>query len=233
VEGDSSPWLTVIGVVADVNDAPLGSEPNPHVYVPYQQFSRFELDMAKSISSPWGRQFQLVVASSTDPTALINPVLAEVRELDRSLPVSEVRTMRQIVGEGVAPQRASAALIVAFAVIALVLAGVGLYGVLAYAVTQRRREIGVRVALGASHGAIVRNVLLRGASIVAIGLVAGTALALAFTRVLEGSLYGVTPTDPTAFAAAVVALALVSLIAVYVPSRRAARVQPVEALRVE
>jgi putative ABC transport system permease protein len=233
VEGDSSPWLTVIGVVADVNDAPLGSEPNPHVYVPYQQFSRFELDMAKSISSPWGRQFQLVVASSTDPTALINPVLAEVRELDRSLPVSEVRTMRQIVGEGVAPQRASAALIVAFAVIALVLAGVGLYGVLAYAVTQRRREIGVRVALGAERSSVVAMIVRQGLALVGLGLLGGLVAALGLARLMSTVLYQTSAWDPAAFAAAAAVLLLAALLACWLPARRASRLDPVTALRAE
>ncbi|HVS66139.1 MAG TPA: ABC transporter permease [Thermoanaerobaculia bacterium] len=231
--GSENAWLTVIGVVADVNDGPLGSEPNPHVYVPYQQFADAELDMAANVRSPWGRQFQLVVASETDPSSLINPVLAEVRELDRSLPVSAVRTMEQIVGEGVAPQRASALLLGAFAAIALVLAGVGLYGVLAYAVTQRRREIGVRVALGAERSSVVGMIVRQGLGLVLVGLAGGVIAALGLSRLMAAVLYQTAAWDPVTFVAATAVLVLAALLASWLPARRASRVDPATALRTE
>jgi predicted permease len=233
IEESDNPWMTVVGVVADVNDGPLGSEPNPHVYVPYQQFADDELDMAASVRSPWGRQFQLVVDSASDPTSLINPVLAEVRELDRSLPVSGVRTMEQIVGDGVAPQRASAALLGAFAVIALALAGIGLYGVLAYAVTQRRREIGVRVALGAERSSVVGMIVRQGLGLVVLGLTAGLLAALGLSRLMAAVLYQTSAWDPVSFVAATTVLLVAALVASWLPARRASRVDPVTALRTE
>ncbi|HVS15880.1 MAG TPA: ABC transporter permease [Thermoanaerobaculia bacterium] len=226
-------WLTVVGVVADVNDGPLGSEPNPHVYVPYQQFSTVELDMGRETSSSWGRQLQLAVASSSDPSALINPVLAVVRELDRSLPVSDVRTMEQIVGEGVASQRASATLLGVFAAIALALAGIGLYGVLAYAVTQRRREIGVRVALGAERSAVVAMVVRQGMVLVAAGLAGGVIVALGLSRLMTAVLYQTSSTDPLAFVFAAGVLLVAALLASWLPARRASTVDPVTALRTD
>jgi putative ABC transport system permease protein len=230
---DAAPWLTVVGVIADVNDGPLGSDPNPHVYVPYQQFSDFELDMGRDTGSSWGRRLQLAISASTDPTALINPVLAEVRELDRSLPVSEVRTMSQIVGAGVAPQRASATLLGVFAGIALALAGIGLYGVLAYAVTQRRREIGVRVALGAERSAVVAMVVRQGLALVALGLVGGAVVALGLSRLMGAVLYRTSSFDPLTFAIAAAVLLAAALLASWLPARRASTVDPVTALRTD
>jgi ABC-type antimicrobial peptide transport system permease subunit len=139
----------------------------------------------------------------------------------------------RIAARAVAGSRYDTMLMSLFAALAVTLALIGCYGVLAYSIAQRTREIGVRVALGASHRMIMRDVVLRGLAVVVIGLCVGVGLALALTRVLEGSLYGVTPTDPVTFATAVAGLFLVSLVAVWVPARRAVAIQPIEALRIE
>ena len=228
--GERAPEFVVVGVAGDTRSSGIHTRPRPTAIASFWQvpWEGFELVVHQPRGGRQNRGSRPPAAGLTEEV-----VRRMVASIDPGVPVGSIAMLDRIAARAVAPARYDTLLMSVFASLAVVLALIGCYGVIGYTIAQRTREIGVRVALGASHGAIVRNVLLRGASIVAIGLVAGTALALAFTRVLEGSLYGVTPTDPTAFAAAVVALALVSLIAVYVPSRRAARVQPVEALRVE
>lgn len=163
----------------------------------------------------------------------MEPVRRIIRSLDSALPVADIRTMDSIVSETFSRQRFSALLLVAFSAVSLLLASVGIYGVLAYSVTERTREIGVRMALGAEPGRITTLVIAGAASIVIPGIVAGVAGALALTGLLRSLLFGVKPHDTPTFVVASVVLAAVALAAAYVPARRASRLMPLDALRVE
>jgi len=175
----------------------------------------------------------LVIRTEQDPLSLAEPARKVIQGLDRELPVSDVRTMTTVVRQSFARQQFSAVLLAGFSLASLLLAAIGIYGVLAYSVTQRTREIGVRVALGAEPGNIVRLVVASGARMVIAGALAGLAMALALSGVLKSLLFGVGPRDPLTFIAAPAILVAVALVAAYVPARRAARVSPIEALRVE
>jgi putative ABC transport system permease protein len=174
-----------------------------------------------------------VVRTSTDPLAVAEPVRRIIRSHDSALPVADIRTMDSIVAETFSRQRFSAMLLVAFSAVSLLLASVGIYGVLAYSVTERTREIGVRMALGAEPGRITALVIAGAASIVIPGIVAGIAGAMALTGLLRTLLFGVQPHDTVTFVMASVLLAAVAMAAAYVPARRASRLMPLDALRVE
>jgi putative ABC transport system permease protein len=158
---------------------------------------------------------------------------AEVRALDKDLPVSKVRTMETVRGDSIAQPRFRALLIVLFGAVALALATIGIYGVMAYSVARRTHEIGVRMALGAQYGDILKLVVRHGMLLTGIGLAIGLAGAFALTRLLSAVLYGISATDPLTFAAVPLALAGVAFCACYLPARRATRVHPMEALRYE
>jgi ABC-type antimicrobial peptide transport system permease subunit len=175
----------------------------------------------------------LALRTQRDPLSLVSSVRAEVRRLDPSLPVAEVRTMSRVVYESVAQPRFVAFLVLVFSLVALTLAAVGTYGVLAYMVEQRTQEIGVRMALGAQAREVLRMVLAQGAWLVGTGLVLGVAGAIALRKVLASVLFGVAPTDPVIFAVVFLVLSLVGLTACYLPARRATRVDPLVALRQE
>ena len=214
------PPRTIVGVVDDVKQISLDGEANPQVYVPVGQFGYPSLTF-------------LVRASGGNPTAAATLVRKAVREVNPSATINDVRTMESVVSVSLARQRFQMTLIGTFAVLALVLATVGLYGVLALIVGQRRREIGVRLALGATPRAVVRMLLGEGARVAAVGVVLGLAGALALTRVLQSLLYGISSTDAATFAAAAVFVAAVALVATWMPARRAARVDPRAALASE
>ena len=220
-----SPWLTVVGVVADVKQGGLDQKTGTELY--------FLQDQAPETVGGGVRTMYLVARTQHDPLSLANTVRGVVRGLDPSLPVSEVRPMDQVLFDSVARPRFVMVLVLLFAAVALVLAAVGTYGVLSYTVEQRTREIGVRMALGAQIGQVLGMVLGQGATLAGIGLVLGVAGAVALRRILASLLFGVTPTDPSIFAAVVALLALVSLVACLFPARRAARVDPLIALRYE
>jgi len=167
------------------------------------------------------------------PLTLAEAVRREVKELDASLPVANMTTLEDVVSTSVARPRFYALLLAAFASVALALAAVGLYGVIAYGVARRTREIGVRVALGARPRDVLSLVVGDGARLLGIGLGVGLALALAATRLLRGLLFGVSPTDPGSLIAVAVLLSAVALLACALPARRAARLDPVVALRTE
>jgi putative ABC transport system permease protein len=226
-----SPWMTVVGVAGDVKDGSLREEPTLHVYVPFSQFVP-ELDRLPPGSS-FGRQLHIALLAAGDPTTLIPVGRRAIGTLDRALPVTRIATMQQQIDESVSPQRFSTAVLAVFAAGGLLLAAVGLYGVLAFAVAQRTREIGVRMALGASQSTVLGMIVGQGMRLVAVGLVVGLAGAAAVTRVMGSLLYRTEPHDVWTFAAAPLLLFVVALLACYVPARRAASVEPMRALRTE
>ena len=208
-----------MGVVADVKDEDVEEEPKLGIYLPYRQ-------------DPWW-QMGLVVRAQGDPTSLAPLLREEVRALDRDLPVYNVRTMRAIINETLSPKRLAMFMFAFFAVCALVLAAVGVYAVMSYAVTQRTHEIGVRMALGAQARDILRLVVGHGVVLTLVGVTLGLVGAFFLTRAMSGILYNVSATDPLTFAGISLLLAGVALLACLVPARRATRVDPMVALRYE
>ena len=210
---------TVVGIVRDIRDLQLEKAAEPEAFVPYPD-----------LATPWAG---LAVRASSDPATLVASIRAELRILDPDQPVGRVQTMEEILSRQVAKPRFNLTLLTAFAALAVGLAALGVYGVIAYLVLQRRHEIGVRMALGAQRGAVIGYVLARGMIPVVAGVVVGIAGALAATRVLRGLLYGIGPTDPMTFALSVLLLAAVTLGACWLPARRATKIDPMESLRCE
>ena len=217
-------WFTVVGVVGSVRHDTLTREPGPIVYTALPQ-ARF------GFSGNWG--MDLVIRTEDEPLSTFRAVRSEVRSADPDLPVSHVRSMEQATGNSVARRRFSMLLLGVFASVAFGLAAVGIYGVIAYSVSQRRHEIGIRLALGAQRGDILRMVLGHGMALTLAGVVVGLAGTLALTRYLESLLFGITATDPWTFAGVSALLTAVALLACYIPARRATRVDPMVALRYE
>jgi len=214
------PPREIVGVVGNVRLGGLDEEVIPEFYVPFFQSS--------------DGQMNLVVRSSTsDPSVLASAVRGVIKEIDKSLAIWETRTMDERVAQSVAPRRFNALLLGCFAFVALVLATIGIYGVMAYSVTQRTHEIGIRMALGARSGDVLRLIVGRGMSLALIGVACGLVAAVAMTRVMRSLLYEVSTTDPLIFAGVAALLTLVALAACYVPARRAAKVDPMVALRYE
>jgi predicted permease len=211
----------VVGIVADVHDAALGVPPQPTVYLAHAQFPVSDLTAV------------VRVRADVDPLRLVPAVRSVVKRLDPQLPLNNVQPMTNIESASVAQPRFVTLLLASFAFIAMVLALVGVYGVMAYLVGQRTREFGIRIALGASRRAIVASTLGRAAKPIVLGLGVGMAGAALLTRTMERLLYEVQPTDPATFLAVPCILATVALVAAYVPARRAREVDPVIALRGE
>jgi putative ABC transport system permease protein len=209
----------IVGVVGDVRQAKLSGELTPHAYVPFDQWPVEELTV--------------VMRTRTDPTATLRAARTVVESLDRDLPVYDAVTLDTLVSKSLGQPRFYLLLLIVFAGLAVVLAAVGIYGVMAYTVQQRTREIGIRIALGASAERVVGMVVRRGLTLAVLGVALGTAGAYAVTRVLRSLLYGVGERDPLTFVAVAVLLALVALLASWVPARRAARVDPLAAMRAE
>jgi predicted permease len=223
-------WLTIVGVVADVADAALGSEPFIHAYEPFGQFPDGVLN---NIPNSFGRHVKLAVRTTADPRALVASVRSEIAGIDRQLALESIETMEDRLGESVAPRRFSVLTLGAFAAGSLLLAAIGLYGLLAFNVAERRREIAVRLALGAEPPAILRMVVGQGLKLVAMGLVAGAVVSFWATRALTSLLYETRAHDIVTFASVPVVLALISLAACALPALRAARVEPSFSLRGE
>jgi putative ABC transport system permease protein len=217
--GRSVTWLTIVGVVSDVKSLSLADPPDLEYYLPYR------MSPAPAMS--------LVVRSSLDAGRLNAVLRAAVRELDRELPVSEVTALSESIARSTSARRFSVAVLSAFAGLALLLAAVGIYGVVAHSVTRRTHEIGVRMSLGADPRKIAGMVLGRTLILGGAGVAIGAGGGLALTRLLRSMLYGVSATDPLVFAAASALLLAVASLAAYVPARRAARVDPLVALRHE
>jgi putative ABC transport system permease protein len=209
----------IVGVVGGVKHFGLSQACNPMIYVPFQQQPAFRMT--------------LVVRTTPAPASLDRPVKEAIWRVDQDQPVYRVRTMDQLFSQALAVPRMTLDLFGGFAFLALVLAAVGIYGVMAYSVAQRTNEIGIRMALGAPKSAVLGLVLWQTVRLALLGVVAGVAGAFALTRLLSGLLYGVKPTDPLSLIAAGCALVAVAMAAAWVPARRAAKVDPMTALRAE
>ena len=209
----------IVGVVGDVLHGTLDAAPAPTMYVPHRQ---------DVFSTMW-----VVARTDGDPEALAGPVKQVLRELDDQIPAFAITPLATIVSESVAPQRFAMLLVAVFAGVALLLTAVGLYGVVAYSTSQRTREIGVRLAMGATGGDVLRLVVGGGVKLATIGIAIGLASAAALARFVEAMLFEVTPSDPASYAATAIMLLAVAVAACYVPARRASRVDPLTALQAE
>jgi len=220
IEGPQNPnarWMTIVGVVADVKQHyAMEKEVYPSIYIP-----RVLPSMA------------LVARARENPLSLLSAVRAEVRKLDRDLPVYNIRTMDQALGSTLEHERFTVFLLIIFAAVALALAAVGIYGVMSYAISQRTREIGIRMALGARRSDVLMMVIGQGIKIAGAGILIGLVGALALTRFMETLVFGVSATDPLTYAAIALLLTLVALFACWIPARRATKVDPMIALRCE
>jgi putative ABC transport system permease protein len=215
------PLYTIVGVVKDVRERGHTLAMKPGVYVAVAQ-------------RPTGFIPEyLVVRGTGAPVDLLDPIRRVIAGIDPEQPLSAARSMQDIVDLDVADRQQQMTLLGTFAGLALLLASIGIYGVLSYAVTQRSREIGLRIALGATAGSVMRVVVARGLGLTAIGLTIGLALAWAATRAMQNALYGVTAADPSTYAAVVGLLGAIALLASYLPARRAAHTDPIAVLRAE
>jgi len=217
--GQQTQWQTIVGVVGNVRHLGLDTEPRPELYY------------HANTSPPFGPV--LVIRSKTDPKALISLARAKVRELDGDLPISNVNTMEQLVAQSVAQRRFGMFLLASFAGLALLLAAVGIYGVISYSVAQRTQEIGVRMALGARTSDVLKLIMKNGLVLACVGLAIGLTGAFLLTRLMARLLFEVRPTDALTFAIVSVGLLLVAFLACYLPARRATKVDPLVALRYE
>jgi putative ABC transport system permease protein len=211
-------WWEVVGIVANVHHRGLARDAREHIYLP-QAFSMFPCS--------------LVVRAKVPPLALAETVRNEILKLDPDQPVSNIRSLDQIVAEAEGQRRLMFVLLGLFAAAAVVLAALGLYGVTAFSVSQRTREIGIRMALGAQRSNVLVQVMTQGLRLAVLGVVLGWVGCLALTRVLAHLLFGVTPRDPVTLGLVAMLLVVVALFACWLPARRAARVDPMEALRCE
>jgi putative ABC transport system permease protein len=218
----SCPWLTVIGIVGDMREYDVPRTPRPTVYFPATQFA-----------SPRGVLRDWVIRTSGDPLNVAQSVREAIRSVDATLPVSRVQTMEQVRSASIMPQQFSLVLFGSFALLALLLAAVGIYGVVSYAVSRSTHEIGVRMALGANARAVLAMVLGNALRLALAGIAIGVLAALAASQVMSALLFGVSAADPLTFVGVALLVAAVTLTASYIPARRAARVDPLVALRYE
>ena len=214
------PWMAIIGVVKDVRSMNLAEKDQPALYRDYRQFS----------VAPFASTI-VVRTQTSDPASVAAAVERQIRAANPEQPIVDVQPMTTIVSDSVAQPRFYTSLLTIFAVIALLLAAVGLYGVLSCSVNQRLREIGIRIALGATRGTILRDVVGQAMCLLAIGLSLGLAGAFGLTRLLQSQLFEIKPTDPATYAVVALVLAAVGLAAAYIPARRAMRIDPNQALR--
>jgi len=212
-------WVTVVGVVGRIKQDALDSDSRIALYIPHSQYIT--------------RLFNIVLRTTTDPASLTSAVAHELHEVDRDLPMYGVVTMEQRVAGSLARRRFTTVLLAMFAGFALALATIGIYGVMAYLVSQGTREIGIRIALGATQRTVLKLVVKQGMVLAVCGVAVGLIAALAFSRLVSGLLFGVKTTDPLTFVAITILLTVVALVASYIPARRAARIDPMISLRCE
>jgi len=212
-------WREIVGVVADVKNMELKEQPEPEIY-----FS--------SLQSPF-EAMSIVIRSSVEPGSLAGAVRGAVAEVDKTVPVADIETMDRIVTESVMQPRFNMVLLGLFSAIALVLSAAGIYGVTSYTVTQRTHELGIRLALGAQLGDVLRLILKQGLAVILIGVAIGLAAAFVLTRLLRTLVFGISTNDPLTFIGITLLLSVVALIACYMPARRATKVDPLVALRYE
>jgi putative ABC transport system permease protein len=222
----ASSWLTVIGVVKNAVRSDWAAAPEDEVFLPYLQTQRY----LERPDTPYS-YMTLVVRTDGDPSALAPSLRVVVASLNPGVPVSQVQTMEDVVAQSTASPRFYLLLLGAFATVAVLLAAVGIHGVMSYAVSRRTNEIGVRMALGATPGEVLRLVVGQGMVLALVGAAAGVVGALGLTRLMSGLLYGVRPWDPATFAAVCAFLGAVALAASYFPARQASRIDPLTALR--
>ena len=223
--GFTDPWCTVVGVVADVKNAGLDQPTGTELFLPFNQ--------PQGMEDAGIQKMYLVLRASGSPSNFINAVRQGVRDLDPGLPLAEVRTMDNVMSDAQSRPRFLTTLLSIFAGVALILATVGIYGVISYSVAQRTTEFGLRMALGAKRKDVLKSVVVQGLKLTLAGVAIGIGGALALTRFLSSLLYGVKPSDPATFIAVSLLLASVALLASYIPARRATRVDPMVALRYE
>lgn len=217
--GEEASPIQIVGVVGDIRNSALDKEPGFVVYQPYWQHQPLAMSLA--------------VRTAAELRSIAAGVRSEIRQLEPEMPVPGMRTMEQAVAESVSRRHFQMLLLGIFAAVALLLAAVGIYGVMSYSVSQRRHEIGIRLALGAERRDIFKLVVGQGAMLALIGVGIGLAAALVLTRLMSSLLFSVSATDPLTFASIAVSLTAVALLACYLPARRATKVDPMVALRYE
>ncbi len=223
IRGLTPDWATVIGVVGDVRQSGLTNPTRPEIFFPYTQ------DQASAL----GKNMSMVARATNDPTSLVSAIRAEVLAVDPAQPIYNVKTMQDVIADSVSNSRLNMVLLTIFAAVALVLAMIGIYSVMSYTVNQSTREIGIRMALGARPGHVLKLVVGHGLLLAVIGVVIGAVCAFALTRLMSSLLYGVTATDPVIFSAVSLAIMIVAVMSSYIPARRAIKVDPMIALRYE
>jgi predicted permease len=221
-------WLTVVGVVKDVKQESWMDAPSNEIYLPFQQSAGFFASTARQFTS-----MTIVVRTTVEPRSLAAAAQETVRTLDRNLPVSNVVTMEQVIADTLWQQRFNLQLIGLFAGLALVMAAVGLYGVMSYSVAQRTQEVGLRMALGAQQRDVMKLMVGQGMKLALIGVASGLLISIGLTRLMTKLLFGVSATDLTTFAVIATGLTLVAMVACWIPARRATKVDPMIALRYE
>ncbi len=226
--GDAgNPWLEIVGVVADSKSNGLEQASQPGIYIPYQQ------RQPTLVESLVGRRMTLLARAAADPSGCVSALRQALRELEPHQAVADIKPLTQVLADSIAPQRFRATLLSLFALVAVLLAGLGIYGVMNYSVSQRAREIGVRMALGAEKRDVLLLALRQGLTLAFLGVALGVAASLALTRLMKTLLFGVSATDPLTFAGVALSLTFIALLACYVPARRATKVDPMIALRRE
>jgi ABC-type antimicrobial peptide transport system permease subunit len=215
-----------VGVVRDVRDYGPDTEPNPQCYLPFVQNAPDYIDATSA-------GMALLVRTDSDPKSLTPSIKKQIHTLDKGQPIQNLRTMEEVFGESIAQRRFNMLVLSLFAGLALVLAGVGVYGVINYTVTQRTHEFGVRLALGARPSDVNRLVLSDVTKLTVAGIVLGLFAAFATSRTLSTLLWGVTATDPAIFISTSLLMAMIALLASYYPARKATRVNPIIALKAE